>query len=249
MSNNLTTRQFWVDYWNSKNNLIFEVPDKYPFVEHLGSIINKNKSQSLLELGGFPGYFSVWACKNFKIKATLFDYVVLPEMINQLEVANQLKPNSIEIIEGDLFNYSFVDKYDIVISNGLIEHFEDTKNIIEKHTNQLNVNGILLITLPNFKSLNGWFQKTFDLENYNKHNIKCMDLALLRDICQDLGLKNIKVKYEGKFMIWLENESEKSFLTRLLKKMIWLPLKIFFKIVPIETRFFSPYIKLTAQKP
>jgi SAM-dependent methyltransferase len=169
--------------------------------------------------------------------------------LNELETANNLKTGSIEVVEVDLFNYTPQKKYDLVVSNGLIEHFVDTKNIIQKHVEQLNSGGILLITLPNFKSLNGWFQKTFDLENYEKHNINCMDLDLLHNACQGLGLTEIQTRYDGKFMLWFERENDKPLWVRLLKKAIWLPLKVFFKIIPIDTKAFSPYIIVTAKKP
>jgi hypothetical protein len=75
-----------------------------------------------------------------------------------------------------------------------------------------------------------------------------MDLSLLTSICSELGLKNIAVRYDGQFMLWLENESEKPILVRILKKVIWLPLKVFFKIIPVKSKYFSPYIIITAQK-
>lgn len=249
MQDNLTTRQFWVDYWESKTNLVFEVPDNYPFIKLLGKIVAEYKSKSLLEIGGFPGYFSVWAKKNLGIEVTLFDYVVIPKIINDLEEKNGLLKNSVEVIEGNLFNYVSDRKYDLAVSNGLIEHFEDTRNVIEKHINHLNEKGILLVSLPNFKSLNGWFQKTFDRENFDKHNTICMDLGLLTTICSELGLQKIDVRYNGLFMVWLEREYEKPYLVRLLKNIIWLPLKVFFKLIPIETKYFSPYIVISAQKP
>jgi SAM-dependent methyltransferase len=249
MKNELTNRQFWLNYWETKTGLVFEVQHNYPFVKLLESLIKVNKSKNLLEIGGFPGYFSVWAKRNLGISATLLDFVIHPKILNDLETANHLKKGDIEVIEADLFNYTSHLKYDLVVSNGLIEHFLDTKDIIQKHVDQLNSGGILLITLPNFKSLNGWFQKTFDIANYEKHNIECMDLDFLNNICKQIGLIDIQTKYSGKFMLWLENESEKPFLVRIFKKIIWLPFKIFFKIVPIDTKAFSPYIIVTAKKP
>lgn len=249
MNNELTSRQFWLDYWESKEGLVFEVPNNYPFVGLLEKLVKQNNSKTLLEIGGFPGYFSVWAKRHLQLNATLLDFVVHTKILNELETANNLKTGSIEVIEVDLFNYTPQKKYDLVVSNGLIEHFIDTKNIIQKHVEQLNSGGILLITLPNFKSLNGWFQKTFDLENYEKHNINCMDLDLLHNACQELGLTEIQTRYDGKFMLWFERENDKPLWVRLLKKAIWLPLKVFFKIIPIDTKAFSPYIIVTAKKP
>lgn len=249
MNNELTSRQFWLDYWESKEGLVFEVPNNYPFVGLLEKLVKQNNSKTLLEIGGFPGYFSVWAKRHLQLNATLLDFVVHTKILNELETANNLKTGSIEVIEVDLFNYTPQKKYDLVVSNGLIEHFFDTKNIIQKHVEQLNSGGILLITLPNFKSLNGWFQKTFDLENYEKHNINCMDLDLLHNACQGLGLTEIQTRYDGKFMLWFERENDKPLWVRLLKKVIWLPLKVFFKIIPLDTKAFSPYIIVTAKKP
>lgn len=249
MNNELTSRQFWLDYWESKEGLVFEVPNNYPFVGLLEKLVKQNNSKTLLEIGGFPGYFSVWAKRHLQLNATLLDFVVHTKILNELETANNLKTGSIEVVEVDLFNYTPQKKYDLVVSNGLIEHFVDTKNIIQKHVEQLNSGGILLITLPNFKSLNGWFQKTFDLENYEKHNINCMDLDLLHNACQGLGLTEIQTRYDGKFMLWFERENDKPLWVRLLKKAIWLPLKVFFKIIPIDTKAFSPYIIVTAKKP
>ncbi len=249
MNNELTTRQFWLDYWESKDGLVFEVPDNYPFVQLLAQLSKQNNSKNLLEIGGFPGYFSVWAKRYLQLNTTLLDFVVHHKILNELEKANQLKTGSVDVVEADLFNYQPQSHYDLVVSNGLIEHFLDTKEIIQKHVEQLNSGGVLLITLPNFKSLNGWFQKTFDKENYDKHNINCMDLSLLEGICQQLGLSNIHTRYDGRFMLWFERENEKPFFVRILKKIVWLPLKVFFKIIPIETKFFSPYIIVTAKKP
>ena len=249
MNNQLTSRQFWLDYWESKEGLVFEVPDNYPFVKLLAKITKQNNIKNLLEIGGFPGYFSVWAKRHLQIDATLLDFVVHSKILNDLEAANKIVIGSTEVIEADLFNYQPQKKFDLVLSNGLIEHFNDTKGIIQKHVEQLNSGGVLLITLPNFKSLNGWFQKAFDFENYEKHNISCMDLDLLRNFCQELGLIQVETRYDGKFMLWFERENEKPFLVRLLKKTLWLPLKVFFKIIPFESKAFSPYIIITAKKP
>ena len=245
----LTDYQFWKNYWLSKENLIFKIPANYPFTKELKQIIQEKSIQNLIEIGGFPGYYSVWAKKELNVHPTLLDFVVLPELVEKLKEANNCTGN-VAIVEKDLFSgeNDLNNSFDLAISNGLIEHFEDTKDIIARHIDFLKPDGILFISLPNFKGLNGWFQKTFDPENYNKHYIPCMDIAFLQNTCKELNLENIDVKYTGGFMIWLENESTQAIWVKLFKKACWLPFKLFFKLVPIETKFFSPYILITAQK-
>lgn len=246
-SNQLTDKQFWLNYWESKQNLAFPVSQSYPFISHISSLLLKYNTRSFLEIGGFPGYYSVWVKKNHKIQSTLLDFVIHERILHQLEQVNGLPQGSVDTIEADLFDYTPAHKYDLVVSNGLIEHFNDTADIIQKHVQFLPANGTLFITLPNFRGLNGWFQRTFDPENYAKHNIGCMDLDFLRNVCLSLGLHDIDVQYNGRFMLWLENEASQPTWVKVFMKALWFPLKVLFKLVPIETRLFSPYIILTAR--
>ncbi len=247
----LTDYNFWKNYWQNKSNLINRIPNNYPFTSELRKIIQMKKTTNLLEIGGFPGYYSVWASKECQVKSTLLDFVILPALVDQLKAANNFE-GEIQILEMDLFSNNELTKelnaYDLVISNGLIEHFPDTQNILEKHVQFLKNGGQLFISLPNFKGLNGWFQKTFDSENYAKHFIPCMDIDLLTSICTQMNLKNVQVTYTGGFMLWLENEASQPAWVKIFKKTCWLPLKIFFTLIPIQTKTFAPYILINAEK-
>src|SRR5690606_35855060 len=187
MDNRLTNREFWVHYWESKTNLSIDIPEDYLFHEELATIIDQEGVKTAIELGGFPGYYSVFLKKYFNLDVTLLDYFVHCPITHALLAANQLLPNDIHIIETDLFQYTPEPHFDLVLSCGLIEHFKDTADIINKHIAFLKPGGTLFITLPNFRSLNGWFQKHFDKENYDKHNIQCMDPAFLEKICKAAG--------------------------------------------------------------
>jgi SAM-dependent methyltransferase len=249
MSNLLTDRDFWVKYWESKTDLSVVIPEDYLFHRQLADAVSKNGIKTAIELGGFPGYYAVFLKKYLKLDVTLLDYFVHPPITEELLRANGLANDAIHIIETDLFNYTTPEKYDLVLSCGLIEHFTDTADIINRHIAFVKPGGTLFITLPNFKALNGWFQQKFDKGNYDKHNIDCMDPELLANICKAAGLEVVQARYFGKFSLWLENEKEKSLGVRLLKKSMWLTGKIFTKILPFESKQLSPYIVLEAKKP
>ncbi len=248
MSNLLTDRDFWVKYWESKTDLSVVIPENYLFHRQLADIVKKDEVKTAIELGGFPGYYAVFLKKYSKLEVTLLDYFVHQPITEQLLQTNGLAKDDIHIVETDLFKYTPEKQYDLVLSCGLIEHFNDTADIINRHIAFVKPGGTLFITLPNFKSVNGWFQKKFDKENYDKHNIDCMDPALLAEICEKAGLKEVKSAYFGQFSIWLENEKERSLILRLFKKIIWLTGKILTKIIPFESKGLSPYIILTAKK-
>lgn len=248
MSNELTDKAFWANYWESKKDLAFAVPPDYTFHKLLKQVVEENKTGSAIELGGFPGYYAIFLKKYFGLKTTLFDFYVHQPVLKEVLSANQLEAKDIEIIEGDLFNYQPEKQYDLVLSCGLIEHFNDTKDIIARHMQFLQPGGTLFITLPNFTGVNGWVQRKFDMGNYEKHNISSMDPELLANCCKDLGLKNVEAYYYGKFSIWLENRAEQSALTKAFLKILWLTGKVATKIVPVESKSLSPYIVVKATK-
>jgi SAM-dependent methyltransferase len=248
MEQNLTDRSFWKAFWESRKGLIFYIKPNYVFGNILAGLIKQKNIKTTIELGGFPGYYATYLKKYEHLDTTLFDYYIHQDLINQLLEKNGLKPGDINIIEADLFKYQTDKLYDMVLSFGLIEHFSDTKAIIETHLQFLKPGGVLFITLPNFKSVNGWVQRKFDKENYDKHNIDSMDLQLLTESCKQLGLKEVEAYYHGRFTVWLENKSERTGLTKAFVKAIWLIGKVATKIVPVESKKLSPYIVLKAVK-
>jgi SAM-dependent methyltransferase len=248
MSTHLTDRNFWVSFWESKKDLVFDIRPDYVFGDILSGLVKENHIKSAIELGGFPGSYSIYLKKYYNVDTTLFDYFIHPGIVKDLLLKNGLKDGDIHVIEADLFNYTPVREFDMVLSFGLIEHFENIKEILQQHIQFLKPGGILFIAIPNFRALNGWVQKQFDEENYNKHNIDCMDPALLTEVARDLGLKDIKAAYYGKFSLWLENKEQKPGLTKAFIKVLWYAGKAFTKIFPFESKALSPYIILQAKK-
>ena len=248
MENLLTDRKFWVDYWESKKGLSTAIPSNYLFSNELAKIIKDMGVKTAIELGGFPGYYAVFLKKYFKLEVTLLDYFVHEPVTRELLAANGLNPLDIEIVETDLFNYTPRQQFDLVLSCGLIEHFKDTTDIINRHIAFVKPGGTLFVTLPNFKAVNGWFQKNYDKENYDKHNIDCMNPQFLAEICKQAGMEVIQSRYFGRFSVWLENEQQKSMVIRLLKKGIWIAGKLLTKVIPFDSKQLSPYLILEARK-
>jgi len=248
MSNELTDRKFWANYWESKTDLAFAVPTTYTFHQLFKKLLANKNIKSAIELGGFPGYYAIFLKKYFGLDTTLFDFYVHQPVLKEVLSANQLNEQDVKVIEGDLFKHQPAQQYDLVLSCGLIEHFQDTKDIIDRHLQFLKPGGTLFITLPNFTGVNGWVQRTYDMENYNKHNISSMNPTLLAEHCRALGLNNVEAYYYGHFSLWLENMKQQSGLTKGFLKALWLAGKLFTKVVPIESKGLSPYIVVKAVK-
>lgn len=237
---NLTERETWKTYWD--NYLPELVSSTNQFSRLFENIADGNGQKEFIEIGGFPGTFAIYFKKFKNYKVTLLDYFIEEKHVNDLLQVNGFSKSDITILEADLFNHQLSLKYDLVFSSGLIEHFEDTKNVISKHIDFLKSDGKLLITLPNFRGLNGWVQKALHKEMYDIHNIKCMNIGYLKEICGQLPLKNIRVDYFGKPMLWLEYNAPVSKLTR---RLVWFA-SMAMKFVPFKSRLISPYIYIEA---
>jgi trans-aconitate methyltransferase len=248
MSNELTDRKFWANYWESKKDLAFNVPANYTFHQLFKKLMGNKPVKSAIELGGFPGYYAIFLKKYFGLNTSLFDFYVHQPILKEVLAANALTENDVQVIEGDLFKYQSQQQYDLVLSCGLIEHFNDTKDIISRHLSFLKPGGTLFITLPNFTGVNGWVQRSYDMDNYNKHNVSSMNPTLLAQYCRELGLKDVEAYYYGHFSIWLENRNQQSGLTKAFLRLLWLTGKVATKIVPVESKALSPYIVVKAVK-
>jgi SAM-dependent methyltransferase len=237
-TNLLTDRKFWQEYW--KNYEYEKIPSKVPFKNFLPKLEGCN---SFIEIGGFPGVFAAYFYKRGCKNVSLLDFYIDKNIINKFEEINDIPKNTVNYIESDFFKFETDTKYDIVFSYGFIEHFQDTKDVIQRHVELLEKEGKLLIILPNFRGLNGFIQYIFDRNTFYAHNLNSMKLSVLKRIVTDLGLKTVSVEYTRKPIVWLEPKAGNAFLRKLIKLFSY-----FLKLFPVKCRLLSPYIIIYSEK-
>jgi len=108
---------------------------------------NLNNDIKILELGSGTGYNSFNLTKEFRVsKVTLVDS-------NKGALAaskKRFKNYKVEFINDDVMKLKEKDEYDLVHSQGLIEHFQgrNLNKIISVHTNFVKKGGYLLLFYP-----------------------------------------------------------------------------------------------------
>ena len=240
----ITSTGFWSKYWKSKNKKVdgLEVPEGFLFHDVLSKFISKERKITFLEIGGFPGQWSIFFAKYWQAEVALLD-----RYIDEKEIGALMKANSVEninIIEGDIFELDVSAQYDVVMSAGFIEHFSDLSGVIGKHVEYLAPNGTLVLTVPNFLGLNGWLQKLFDRQNYEMHSLESMCSDRLAHAVRSHNLEITYINYYGKFGLWLENIEEKP---KWIGLLIRFAVRLGRKILKFESRFFSPYLIVIAR--
>ena len=243
---NYTDVAFWQKYWAGKKRAV-RVGPRYPFHDLFDAVLAKRKTGSMLEVGGFPGYFAVYFAKYRGLKSTLLDYYVDQKMLKEVWAANNLYDGEVRVRKEDLFAAKFGKKYDVVYSLGFLEHFDDTEQVLAKHWSAVATGGELLVVLPNFLGLNGHLQLAWDPENLGKHNLTCMELSYLRRATKAAGIPRARIFYWGGLRVWLENLSSRSLWQKFVVGSLYAT-GLGIKAMGINNKFLSPYIVIYAKK-
>jgi len=214
-----------------------------PIKNLLHKYLSKTKGTAL-EVGCVPGQFLAYISREFGYFPEGIDYVKDAKEIT----GKTLQNNGIKkfnIYQTDFRTWKPKKKYDLVCSFGFIEHFKNPEEIMKKHAALLKRGGKLLVDVPNFGGFRGWFQKTVDTENYNKHNPEVMNIQFYQKFTEENNLKILYLGYSPGFKLWWINQHP-----TLYQKII----HHFFKIISLATENLnmnnrlSPFIVFIAEK-
>ena len=195
MTSDLTNKQLWDNRWDtaglpSPRLLSTRETDRY-IRKLLASVPENGK---LLELGGAPGRIAQrhYLCRpDIYIDCIDFSPVGIKktrDLYDRLGIKG-------EVIEADIRDCpDHYGKYDLVCSYGLIEHFEDIKDVVASHFRFAKKGGAIGVSVPNYavfpvKSL----LNRFSTETIRTHNLGCMDLNVLKDCVIDAGGIDVEI--------------------------------------------------------
>lgn len=175
---------------NSIRNYVY-----YEFHILFQSIINEYDLQGkkILEVGCANSQWLPYFAKEYNLEIYGLDY----SNIGCENSKNILNTEGVdgEIVCADLFEppNSFIEKFDIVISFGVIEHFENTEYVVESIAKMLKPGGVMVTFIPNMNGLPGFIQKKVSKEIYDIH--VPLDLAQLVDAHEKAGISMGKANY------------------------------------------------------
>jgi SAM-dependent methyltransferase len=200
----LTDTAHWSAYWRSRKPE--RIPKNWYYADLLRRVAAGRGYSSMLELGGFPGSFAVYARRylGFTDVALLDAFVDEAYLEATLDV-NGLAAGDIDVFKGDMFEVELPQRYDVVLSGGLVEHFFDPSEALARHHRWVKPGGTVVVTVPNFRGLNGAVQRRFDPETLATHNLELMFPDTLAGALAAAGeLELVEGFYYGPFRAWLE---------------------------------------------
>jgi len=155
-----------------------------------------------VEIGSAPGHFLLKLHKNFGFVPFGIEYTESGAEVNrQVFATNNIDPENVFHVDffSDEFHRQYASYFDIVISRGFIEHFDDVKEVIDRHMNLLVPGGHLVVSVPNKRGMNYLFTLLFHRQEIAMHNIRIMTRREFRKQFDDGRLEPLFCDYYGIF--------------------------------------------------
>lgn len=199
----LTDDSYWDAYWRERaRELPLEVRREEASlqVRAILDVIDAflpAGSASVLEVGGAPGQYLAYIHRRSSCRCAILDYsaagcALARENFRALGV-------ELAVYENDLLATELTERFDFVYSLGLVEHFADYAAAVAAQAKLVKTGGVLLIGMPNFCGVNGWFARRIDSGRFESHNLDAMNIAEWDTFQQTLGLQPLFTGHVGGF--------------------------------------------------
>lgn len=254
----ITTPDYWEKAWaQSDIPLAIDPSDLAPenyfyqmlhdlFTRHLGA--HCQPGAKLIEIGCGGSRWLPYFHKSFGYEVSGIDYTVTGLELAQsiLEKANV----DGRLVHGDLFEIppGWREQFDVVVSFGLVEHFENTSQVILACSRYLRPGGQMITLVPTMRGLYGLAYRMLRPAVYRKHIPHSVETLIKAHA--DAGLK---LRYSG-YILGLPgllnataNAGLLSRMTVALSRLYWRLERSGFGVPP--NRFTSPYALCILNKP
>jgi len=100
--------------------------------------------------------------------------------------------------EGDLRAFDRAGSYDLVVSLGLLEHFEDPAAIVRAHARLCRPGGHVAVSVPNYAApVARWFLAHMDQGALATHHLGTMRVDVLHRLFESAGLEQVMAEGVG----------------------------------------------------
>ena len=198
----LSDLKFWEKYWTSLK-LPREVDLNFSYDRCLANTLKKHidiRGGEIFEIGCTPGKWLAYMAKEFLMTPSGIEYldVGVKATLENLRVLG-ITPGS--ILQGDFLEAEnkINRQFDVVMSIGFIEHFDNVDHIVDLHLRLLKPGGILILGIPNFQGIYYFVQKILNKELLDAHNLSIMNLDYFHELGKLFSLQPMFVDYIGSF--------------------------------------------------
>ena len=142
----------------------------------------------MLEIGCAPGKLLAWVAAALRADVSGVDFSVkgmatAVRLFAALKIAADLRCEDLR--ETSFAPGTFTGGRNSV---GVIEHFEDPRDMVARHLRLVKPGGTALMTVPNYHDLYGRLQRHFDAPSLEYHNVNIMTCEALAGLSRPARL-------------------------------------------------------------
>ncbi|MEO7361469.1 MAG: methyltransferase domain-containing protein, partial [Gemmatimonadaceae bacterium] len=198
-----------VDHWDAayKSTIRMRLPSAL-----LASTVDSRREirqwvrpgDQVLEIGFAPGKQLAWVASALGAQVSGIDFsepgvALSRRLFDTLGLQGDLRCE-------DVFNTSFeFGTFDVVYSQGVIEHWDDPRPIVRQHMELLRPGGVAVISVPNYGGIYGRLQGHIDPENLSIHNTRIMNFKSLAELMPSDITDDVRVRATGRLTAGLIN--------------------------------------------
>lgn len=172
------------------------------------SLLPRAKGLKVLEVGSAPGYHLLQFAERFGYEPYGVEYSQTGVALNRRLFQLHGIPAD-HVLACDFFSEDFLrgyaGRFDVVVSNGFVEHFPDPGRVVARHVELLAPGGSLVLSIPHLEGMNYRLALFFNRAAVAVHNLEIMKLERFLALFSDLPLCARYCDYFGVFDFGLFN--------------------------------------------
>ena len=197
------------DYWDATWNAI-SLPQVLSFEHHVNRrwddlfsrYLAGHRVATVVEVGCAPGSYLIYFHDRWGLTVTGIESSPVGAALTRQNA--EMTGTPIRVIEADLFDPSIDERFDVVWSGGLVEHFEDLAVPLARLRQLVAPGGLLITSVPNLNdSLYTSLTRRINPATLSVHRVVAP--SDLSKAYRDLGLEVAKVGYFGTWNLEVVN--------------------------------------------
>ncbi len=194
-----------------------------------------------IEIGCGTGSYKIYINKEFGYRIDGLDYSDNMEYVRVNLLHNGIHDS--ELFNADFFKFVPTKKYDLVLSGGFAEHFDDHELVVRRHAEWAKPGGLVVIIVPNLTHIHrllcGWFAP----ELLRVHRFPLMRRDVMRQTLANAGLRVLHCEYHKTFRPTYKLPGVINFAFKVVQRLLQAC-----RLDDLGNRFGSPYLISVSRK-
>ena len=233
------------EYWNSIWEQLppVELYDGPHYEQHpvLAKFLSRSGGGDAIEIGCGTGSYMIYINKEFGYRIDGIDYSNNMDYVRANLAFNGIQDS--ELFTADFFEFVPPRKYDLVLSGGFAEHFDDYEAVVRRHAEWAKPGGLVVIIVPNLTHIHRWLCGFFAPDVLHVHRFPLMQKSVMRQSLEKADLSVLHCEYHKTFRPTYKLPKGLALFFRVVQKALRA-----FRLDNISNRFGSPYLISVSRK-